>query len=216
MKKAALASLLCVMTFACIHPMTMPASQVRPRRHHHALTPLLGRTIPSVTLDAFAQDKITTVRLEDFRGKWLVLFFYPADFTFVCPTELREMAEFYPKFKEAKAEVVSISTDSAYVHRAWHASNDDVKKVSYPMASDKTGSLSRALGVYRADKGTSIRASFIVDPDGKIVACEMTDDDIGRSASELLRKLQAAKAVREGDGFCPANWHTGDPMIVPK
>lgn len=179
--------------------------------------PYIGKYIPDMTLEAFHKDEIKTLRLSQYRGKWLILFFYPADFTFVCPTELREMAEYYPKFQKAGAEVISISTDSAYVHRAWHTHNDDVKKVTYPMASDRSGKLSRAMGAYVRDTGTAVRASFVVDPEGKIIAYEVTDDSIGRSASELLRKFEAAKAVREGDGgFCPANWHVGDEMVTPK
>mgnify|MGYP001139034379 CR=1 FL=1 len=172
--------------------------------------------IPEIKMEAFYEGKITKINLSDYRGKWLILFFYPADFTYVCPTELRELSEFYPKFKKLNAEILSISTDSAYVHQAWHKHNEAVKTVKYPMLSDRSGKLSRNLGAYEEAKGTSIRASYIVDPDGKIIAYEVHDETIGRNSSELLRKLQAAIAVRESDGdFCPAGWNIGEEMISP-
>ena len=176
--------------------------------------PLIGMKIPALELDAFHNGRITRIKLSDYRGKWLILFFYPADFTFVCPTELRELAEFYDRFKKAGAEILSVSTDSVYVHKAWHEQNEAVKMVKYPMISDRSGKLSRAMGTYVADKGLSVRASFVVDPEGRIIAYEVHDESIGRSASELLRKLQAAIAVREHEGdFCPAAWNPGDEMI---
>lgn len=179
--------------------------------------PAIGKTLPAFQLDAFHQGAITTVKSADYRGKWLILFFYPADFSFVCPTELRELSGHYPSFRKDGAEVLAVSTDSVYVHRAWHEHNEDIKKVPFPMASDRSGALSRAMGVYLPDRGISVRASFIVDPDGRIVAFESTDESIGRSAAELLRKFQAARAVRDGDGgFCPANWHVGEEMVTPK
>jgi len=179
--------------------------------------PVIGMTIPAGTFDAFYKGEITRIKLSDYRGKWLILFFYPADFTFVCPTELREMAEYYDRFRKSGAEVLAISTDSAYVHRAWHEQNGAVQKVRYPMLSDRSGALSRALGAYVADKGIAVRASFVVDPDGIIVAAELHDESIGRSAAELLRKLEAAVAVRAHEGdFCPAAWNPGDEMITPK
>ncbi len=185
--------------------------------HDMRTNPYPGSTLPDATLEAFHNGEITTISLSQYAGKWLILFFYPSDFTFVCPTELKEMSDYYPRFQKAGAEVISISTDSVYVHRAWARHHNDIKAIKYPMASDRPGTLSKALGVYDASKGISVRASFIVDPDGNIVACEMTGESIGRSASELLRKLEAAIAVRQGDGgFCPANWHTGDEMIHPE
>lgn len=179
--------------------------------------PYIGITVPDLELEAWQDGAIKKIRLSRYHGKWLILFFYPADFTFVCPTELKEMSEHYARFKKAGAEVISVSTDSVHVHRAWAGQHEDIKKIQYPMASDRPGKLSRALGVYDEARGLSVRASFIINPEGKIVAVEMTDDAIGRSAAELLRKLEAAVAVRESDGgFCPANWHTGDEMITPK
>lgn len=179
--------------------------------------PPIGRRIPDYSFDVFHKGDISKLSLSKLKGRWLILFFYPADFTFVCPTELKDMSEHYEKFKKAGAEIVSISTDSAYVHQAWAREHDDIKKIKFPMASDRSGKFSRMMGVYDETKGIANRASFIVDPDGKIVALEMTDEAIGRSAADLLRKLEAAIAVRESDGgFCPANWHSGEELIRPK
>lgn len=179
--------------------------------------PYTGKKIPDIELDAYHNKIIKRIRLADYRGKWLVLFFYPADFSYVCPTELRELASYYQKFREVDTEILSISTDSVFVHRAWHMHSDEIRKVSYPMLSDRAGKLSRALGVYVPDRGVSMRASFVVDREGTIVAYEVHDITIGRSAAELLRKLKAAQAVRESDGLlCPAGWKPGDKLIKPE
>jgi len=176
--------------------------------------PVIGKTIPFRTFDAFYNGKITTINLDDYRGKWIILFFYPADFTFVCPTELKEMSDYYPDFKEAGAEIFSISTDSAYVHKAWMKDNDLLKNVKFPMLSDRSGSFSSIMQVYDKNSGTAIRASFIIDPDGIIVAAEYSSDSIGRNAGELLRKFDAAVAVRKGGGgLCPAGWKEGSELI---
>lgn len=185
--------------------------------NYTAAFPVIGEKMPRFELESFQKGKIGKVKSSDYKGKWLILFFYPADFTFVCPTELKEMTEYYKAFRGAGAEVLAISTDSVYVHKAWHEHNADVKKIPFPMLSDRAGKLARALGTYLEEKGVSIRASFVVDPDGVIVACEFHDESIGRSAPELLRKLEAAVAVRDSDGgFCPAGWKPGDRMIKPK
>ncbi|MCX7678884.1 MAG: peroxiredoxin [Spirochaetes bacterium] len=177
----------------------------------------IGKKIPSFQFEVYQKGQISTLALSTLKGKWIVLFFYPADFTFVCPTELKDMSDHYEKFIKAGAEIISISTDSVHVHRAWAQQHEDIKKIAFPMASDRAGKFSRLMGVYDEEKGVSMRASFIVDPDGKIVAVEMTDEAIGRNAAELLRKLEAAIAVRESDGgFCPANWHRGEELIRPK
>ncbi|HNV48080.1 MAG TPA: redoxin domain-containing protein [Spirochaetota bacterium] len=184
---------------------------------HGAPHTLIGKTVPNLALDAFHKGEIKTVRLADYRGAWLVLVFYPADFTYVCPTELRELAELYGKFTALKAEVVSVSTDSMFVHRAWHEHNEAVRRVTFPMVSDRAGKLSRALGAYVEAKGAAERASFVVDPEGRIVAYEFHDETIGRSADELLRKLEAAVAVRASNGdFCPAGWRPGRDMVTPR
>jgi len=175
---------------------------------------IIGREIPFPVFAAFHNGEIKDLNLRDYKGKWIILFFYPADFTFVCPTELKELDDYYADFTEAGAEVFAISTDSAYVHRAWQKDSLHLKNVKYPMLSDRAGVFSRVLGVYESSKGTAIRASFIVDPDGFIVAADYSHDSIGRNAGELLRKLDAAIAVRKGGGgLCPAGWTEGKDLI---
>lgn len=179
--------------------------------------PLIGRKLPDFELDAYQDGKEKKIRLSGYKGKWLVLVFYPADFTFICPTELEELAEHYKEFQEADAEVLSISTDTVYVHKAWHDQSPAIKKITFPMVADPAGKISRALGVYLEDEGLDLRGSFITDPDGMIKAMEIHDNSIGRSATELLRKLQAAKYVYDNGGVnvCPANWHPGEKTLKP-
>ena len=162
----------------------------------------------------FITEKLQLLILITYRGKWIILFFYPADFTFVCPTELKEMSDYYSDFKDDGAEIFSISTDSAYVHKAWKKDNDLLKNIKFPMLSDRSGSFSNIMQVYDKNSGTAIRASFIIDPDGIIVAAEYSSDSIGRNAGELLRKFDAAVAVRKGGGgLCPAGWKEGSELI---
>ncbi len=174
----------------------------------------IGQKIPDFELDAFQNEEEKKIKLAGYLGKWLVLIFYPADFTFVCPTELEEAAENYEKFLEIGAEVLSISTDTVYVHKAWHDISPAIKKIKFPMVADPSGKLCRAFGTYLEDEGLSLRGTFIIDPDGILKALEMNDNSIGRSARELLRKLQAAKFVREHDGqVCPASWEPGKETL---
>ena len=178
---------------------------------------IIGREIPLPVFTAYHKGEIKEISLRDYKDKWIILFFYPADFTFVCPTELKELADYYADFTEAGAEVFAISTDSAYVHRAWQKDTPQLKNVKFPMLSDRSGSFSRSLGVYESSRGTAIRASFIVDPDGIIIAADYSHDSIGRNAGELLRKLDAAIAVRKGGGgLCPAGWTEGKELINEK
>jgi len=177
----------------------------------------IGQKIPDLELDAFHNGEIKKVKLSDYRGKWLVLIFYPADFTFVCPTELEEAAEHYEEFKGLGAEVISVSTDTAFVHKAWHDHSPAIKKVRFPMVADPSGRLCRELGTYIEEEGLSLRATFIVDPDGVLRAMEMHDNSIGRSAKEILRKLQAAVYVKEHQGeVCPASWEPGKETLKPE
>lgn len=178
--------------------------------------PLIGQIIPDMTLAAYHEHKEKKISLSAYRGKWLVLFFYPADFTFVCPTELEEMAELYPKFEKLNAEVVSVSTDTVFAHKAWQDHSPSIAKISFPMAADPTGELCKALGTYIEGEGLSLRGSFIIDPDGVIRAFEIHDNSIGRSGEELLRKLEAAIYVREHGGeVCPARWKPGSKTLKP-
>lgn len=177
----------------------------------------IGQTIPDLHLEAYYQDKLTKMHLGQFKGKWLVMLFYPADFTFVCPTELEEAAEHYSEFKKLGAEVVSISTDTAFVHKAWHDHSKAIAKVKYPMLADPTAEVCREFGTYIPEEGLSRRATFIINPKQAVVAIDMHDNSIGRSTTEILRKLAAAKFVYDNDGavVCPASWKPGMKTLKP-
>lgn len=176
----------------------------------------IGQKIPNFQLEAYHDEQIKKIKLSDFQGKWLVLIFYPADFTFICPTELEEAAELHGEFKKLGAEIMSVSTDTVYVHKAWHNDSEAIKKVKFPMLADPTGKLCREFGIYLEDEGVALRGSFLIDPKGILRAFEVHDNSIGRNANELLRKLQAAKFVSEHKGkVCPANWHPGGKTLKP-
>src|SRR3989338_6850812 len=138
----------------------------------------IGHEIPDFELEAFHEGEIRKLRLSDYRGKWLVLIFYPADFTFVCPTELEEAADNYDEFRQAGAEILSVSTDTAFVHKAWHDTSPSIKKITFPMVADPTGGLCREFGTYIEEQGLSLRGSFIIDPDGVLKALEIHDNSI--------------------------------------
>jgi len=176
----------------------------------------INQEIPDFEVDVYHENEVKSVKLSDYKGKWLVLLFYPADFTFVCPTELEDAAALYGEFQKLGAEILSVSTDTAFVHKAWHDTSEAIGKVEYPMVADPTGKLSRAFGVYIEDAGLALRGTFIVDPDGVLKTMEVHDLGIGRSAREALRKLNAANFVREnGDQVCPANWEPGGHTLKP-
>ncbi len=176
----------------------------------------IGDKIPDMSIQAYHQDEVKTIKFSKYKGKWIVLLFYPADFTFVCPTELEEAAALYPEFKKLNAEIMSVSTDTTFVHKAWHDHSPAIKKVQYPMLADPTGILCREFGTYIESEGLSLRGSFIIDPDGVVKSVEIHDNSIGRSAAEILRKLQAAKFVRENPAqVCPASWTPGKKTLKP-
>lgn len=178
--------------------------------------PLIGSTLPEWEFNAFHKGKFSKINLKKYRGKWLILFFYPADFTFVCPTELEDMAEHYDEFKKINAEVLSFSTDTHYVHMAWHQQSPAVNKIKFPMVSDACAKLSSYLGIYLEDEGVALRGTFIIDPNGVIKSIEVNDNSIGRNATELIRKLQAAIYVHEHKGeVCPAKWKPGAKTLKP-
>ncbi|MBI4147051.1 redoxin domain-containing protein [Candidatus Woesearchaeota archaeon] len=171
---------------------------------------------PAFEAKALQNDEIKTVKLADHNGKWVVLFFYPADFTFICPTELGELADHYEEFKKINTEVLSVSTDTAFTHKAWHDSSPTIKKITFPMVADPTGQICRDYGTYIADEGLSLRGTFIVDPEGILKAFELHDNSIGRSTKELIRKIKAAQFVREHGGeVCPASWEPGKSTLKP-
>ncbi len=177
----------------------------------------IGDILPELTLHAYYQDKDTSLDTKDYSGTWKIFFFYPADFTFVCPTELEELAVMYPEFQKLDAEIFSVSTDTVFVHKAWHDNSPAIGKINFPMVADPTGTLARLFGTYIEQEGLSLRGTFIVDPDGKLVTMEIHDNSIGRSGKELLRKLRAAKFIRDNHGVqvCPASWEPGSDTLTP-
>ncbi|MDR0892696.1 MAG: peroxiredoxin [Mediterranea sp.] len=180
------------------------------------MEPILNSQLPEFTLQAYQNGVFKTVTKNDLLGKWAILFFYPADFTFVCPTELGDMADYYAKFQELGVEVYSVSTDSHYVHKAWHDASETIQKIQYPMLADPTGLLTRALGVHIEEEGMAYRGTFVVNPEGVIKVVELNDNNIGRDASELLRKVEAAQFVATHVGeVCPAKWKQGATTLKP-
>lgn len=175
----------------------------------------IGQKVEDFTTNAYYKDVIKKVSLSDYEGKWVIVFFYPADFSFVCPTELGELADNYEKFLAEGAEILSVSTDTEFVHKAWHNDSDTIKKIKYPMLSDTTGKISKQFGVYIDEAGLALRGSFIIDKKGILKAFEINDTGIGRSSAELLRKLQAAKFTEENGEVCPASWKPGEKTLKP-
>lgn len=180
------------------------------------MEPILNSKFPEFKLNAFQDGKFITVCNEDLKGKWAVFFFYPADFTFVCPTELVDMAEKYEQLQKMGVEVFSVSCDSQFAHKAWYDTSDSIKKIKYPMLADPTGNLARALGVYIEQEGMAYRGTFLTDPEGCIKLVEVNDTNIGRNADELVRKIEAAQFVAAHPGeVCPAKWREGKEVIKP-
>lgn len=179
----------------------------------------INQKINDLEFEAFQGEEINKMKLSDFGDKWLVVIFYPGDFTFICPTELEETAHYYDEFKKLGAEVISVSTDSVHVHKAWHDTSPAISKIKFPMAADQTGKISREFGVYieeGEDAGRALRGTFIINPQGLVKAIEIHDNSIGRSAKELLRKFQAAKFVQDHPGLvCPAGWEPGRGTLKP-
>ena len=165
---------------------------------------------------AFKNGKFIEVSNETFKGKWAVFVFYPADFTFVCPTELEDLANHQAEFDKLGVEVFSVSTDTHFSHKAWHDSSEAIGKIKYTMIGDPTGTITRNFEVMREDQGLADRGTFIVDPDGVIQALEITAEGIGRDAKDLLRKVKAAQYVRAHPGeVCPAKWEEGAKTLTP-
>jgi NADH-dependent peroxiredoxin subunit C len=183
------------------------------------MSSIINSSIPEFQLNVYHNDKFGQVSSSDLKGKWSVFFFYPADFTFVCPTELGDMADKYAEFQKLGVEVYAVSTDTHFTHKAWHDASDTIKKITYPMIADPNGQLTRAFGVHiddGEDAGLAYRGTFIVNPEGKIKVAEYHDNGIGRNASELLRKVQAAQFVAAHPGqVCPAKWTPGASTLKP-
>ena len=177
---------------------------------------LINKEIGEFQVKAFQKGEFKTVTKSDVLGKWSVFFFYPADFTFVCPTELEDLQNNYSKFKEAGCEIYSVSTDTHFVHKAWHDASDRIKKIEYVMLADPTHALSLDFEVYIPEDGLSERGTFVVNPEGKIVAYEVNAGNVGRNAEELLRKVLALQFVAaHGNEVCPAKWQPGEETLKP-
>jgi NADH-dependent peroxiredoxin subunit C len=177
---------------------------------------LINTEVKPFKANAYHNGKFVTVTNEDLKGKWSVVVFYPADFTFVCPTELGDLADHYAEFKKLGVEIYGVSTDTHFTHKAWHDTSDTIAKVRYPLVADPTGTLSRNFEVMIEEEGLALRGTFVINPEGKIKIIEVHDNGIGRDARELLRKVQAAQYVASHPGeVCPAKWTPGAQTLAP-
>ncbi|BBF87374.1 alkyl hydroperoxide reductase [Aquitalea magnusonii] len=177
---------------------------------------LINTEVKPFKATAFHNGKFIDVSDADLKGKWSVVFFYPADFTFVCPTELGDLADNYAEFSKLGVEIYSVSTDTHFTHKAWHDSSETIGKINYPMIGDPTGIISRNFGVMIEEAGLAERGTFVIDPQGKIQIIEINAGGIGRDASELLRKVKAAQYVASHPGeVCPAKWKEGEATLAP-
>jgi NADH-dependent peroxiredoxin subunit C len=177
---------------------------------------LINTEVKPFKATAFHNGEFVEVSEATLKGKWSVVFFYPADFTFVCPTELGDLADNYAEFKSRGVEIYAVSTDTHFTHKAWHDSSDTIRKIQYPMVGDPTGTITRNFGVMIEEAGLAERGTFVIDPEGKIQIVEITAGGIGRDAAELLRKVKAAQYVASHPGeVCPAKWKEGEATLAP-
>jgi len=176
----------------------------------------INTEVKPFTATAFHNGEFIEVSDADLKGKWSVVFFYPADFTFVCPTELGDLADNYAEFQKLGVEIYSVSTDTHFTHKAWHDTSDTIQKIQYPMIGDPTGLITRNFDVMIEEEGLADRGTFVIDPEGKIQIVEINASGIGRDALELLRKVKAAQYVAAHPGeVCPAKWKEGDATLAP-
>ena len=177
---------------------------------------LINTEIVPFKATAYHNGKFVPVSNENFKGKWSVVVFYPADFTFVCPTELGDLADHYAEFQKIGVEVYGVSTDTHFTHKAWHDTSETIAKINYPLIGDPTGALTRHFGVMIEEEGLALRGTFVINPEGQIKLMEVHDNGIGRDATELLRKVQAAQYVASHPGeVCPAKWTPGAETLAP-
>ena len=177
---------------------------------------LINTAIKPFTATAYKAGKFVDISDADTKGKWAIFFFYPADFTFVCPTELGDLADHHAELQRLGVEVFSVSTDTHFTHKAWHDSSETIGKIKYAMIGDPTGTITRNFGVMREGEGLADRGTFVVDPSGIIQAMEVTAEGIGRNAADLLRKVKAAQYVAAHPGeVCPAKWEEGQKTLAP-
>lgn len=177
---------------------------------------LINKEVADFKVQAYQNNDFKTVTKADIMGKWSVFFFYPADFTFVCPTELEDLQNNYAKFKAVGCEIYSVSCDTHFVHKAWHDHSERISKIEYPMLADPTQALAKDFEVLIEDSGLAERGTFVVNPEGRIAAYEINAGNVGRNADELLRKVEACRFVYEhGDEVCPAKWQPGAKTLKP-
>ena len=177
---------------------------------------LINTAVKPFKAQAYQNGEFKTVTEQDLKGTWSAVVFYPADFTFVCPTELEDLADNHAEFEKLGFKIYGVSTDTHFAHKAWADTSDAIKKVKYALIGDPTGTLARNFDVMIEEEGLALRGTFLINPDGVIKACEIHDNGIGRDASELLRKAKAAKYVHEHPGeVCPAKWHEGEKTLKP-
>jgi peroxiredoxin (alkyl hydroperoxide reductase subunit C) len=177
---------------------------------------LINTEIKPFKATAYHNGKFVDLTEQNFKGTWSVLMFYPADFTFVCPTELEDLANMQPEFDKLGVNVYGVSTDTHFSHKAWHDTSDAIKKVNYPLIGDPTGTLARNFEVMIEEEGLALRGTFVINPEGQVKVMEVHDLGIGRDASELLRKVKAAQYVASHPGeVCPAKWTEGAATLKP-
>jgi peroxiredoxin len=177
---------------------------------------LINSEIKPFTATAYKSGEFVDVSDADVKGKWAIFFFYPADFTFVCPTELGDLADNYEELEGLGVEVFSVSTDTHFSHKAWHDTSDTIGKIDYYMIGDPTTQISQNFDVLREGQGLADRGTFVIDPDGVIQVLEITAEGVGRNAAELVRKVKAAQYVRTHPGeVCPAKWEEGESTLTP-
>jgi peroxiredoxin len=176
---------------------------------------LIGTKVQPFVAKAYVGEKFIDVTDKDLIGKWSILVFYPADFSFVCPTELEDLESQYPVLKKLGVQVFSVSSDTQYTHKAWHDHSEAISKITYPMIGDPSHVLSRNFDVLDEASGLANRGTFIIDPDGVIQAIEINAGNIGRDASVLVNKVKAAQFVRSHPGeVCPAKWQEGEKTLT--
>jgi peroxiredoxin (alkyl hydroperoxide reductase subunit C) len=177
---------------------------------------LINTEVKPFKATAFHNGEFVPVTEQSLKGHWSVVVFYPADFTFVCPTELGDLADHYAEFKKLGVEIYGVSTDTHFTHKAWHDTSDTIKKVQYPLVGDPTGTLSRNFEVMIEEEGLAYRGTFLINPEGRIKTIEVNDNGIGRDARELLRRVKAAQYVASHPGeVCPAKWTPGEKTLAP-
>ncbi len=178
--------------------------------------PIINSQVKPFNATAYHNGKFVPVSNETLKGKWSVIVFYPADFTFVCPTELEDLADNYDAFQKMGVEVYGVSTDTHFSHKAWHDTSESIGKIRYPLVGDPTATLARNFDVLIEEEGLALRGTFVINPEGQIKLCEIHDNGIGRDAKELLRKVQAAQYVASHPGeVCPAKWTPGAETLKP-